>query len=318
MRAVEQSELHQFEGLDVGDEGRIPCRAALREIVFDHPVVIGLGDDGPGILEPRCGGDAGAVGVGRCGHDAVHHGGGEGGVLCHVAPKLRVAQACEARDHLRHGAAILRKIVAAQHGEGREAAGLSGPQCLDEEAGRGARMLRMAEVVDDVGVLFVQLARRRIMTIALLGDGEGDDLHQGQAHGLDEGLRVLRRHDHAAQCADHAAAFARLVAFGNRVEIILRGQRIARVGGAEAGAHDAPAPVPTAQHGIGIIRHMRAVEGAHTQMHDADVDEGGVIGEALDGLERETVHHASLICATRRPLMPVPLRIKTPLGVSRA
>ena len=38
---------------------------------------------------------------------------------------------------------------------------------------------------------------------------------------------------------------------------------------------------------------MRAVEGAHTQMHDAYVDEGGVIGEALDGLEREPVHHAA-------------------------
>ena len=97
MRAVEQPELHQLEGRDVGDEGRVPLRAALRKAVLDHPVVVDLGDDRPGVLEPGRGGDAGAVGIRRGGHDAVHHGGGEGDVLRHILPKCGASAACASR-----------------------------------------------------------------------------------------------------------------------------------------------------------------------------------------------------------------------------
>ena len=180
-------------------------------MVLDHPVGEGLRHHGPLVFEVRSGGDAGAVGIGGGGHDAVHHGGGEGDVFGHVGPEVRVAQACEARHHLGHGAAIGGEIVAAQNGEGRQTAGLARADGLDEEAGGGAWTVRVAQVVENVRVLIIQLTRCRIMAIALLGDGEGDDLDGRQAHRFDERLGVLRRDEHAAQGPDHPAALTLLV-----------------------------------------------------------------------------------------------------------
>ena len=49
MRAVEHPQLGGLIGRDIGDELRaadFPTRTVAREIILDHPLAIGLGDDG--------------------------------------------------------------------------------------------------------------------------------------------------------------------------------------------------------------------------------------------------------------------------------
>ncbi len=139
-------------------------------------------------------------------------------------------------------------------------------------------------------MLFVQLAGGGVVAIALLGDGEGDDLHRWRGHRVDQRLWVLRRHQHVAQTAYHAEALARLVALGYRVEEVLGFERVARVGRAEAGADDAPALVALGNHLVGVVRLVGAVEGADAQMHDADVEASGIVSERFAGLEGEPCH----------------------------
>ena len=69
-------------------------------------------------------------------------------------------------------------------------------QRLDQEAGRGARPRRVGEVMRDVGMGLVERRGRRIVAIALLGDGQRDDLHRRIAQRAQQRLRVLGRDQH--------------------------------------------------------------------------------------------------------------------------
>ena len=61
-------------------------------------------------------------------------------------------------------------------------------------AERGA--CRVREVVDDVGMGAVQAAGGRVVAVALLGDGQGDDADVRVGHAGDDGLGVLGGDEH--------------------------------------------------------------------------------------------------------------------------
>ena len=109
---------------------------------------------------------------------------------------------------------------------------------------------------------------------------------------------IFRRDQDALDRRDDAAALAGLVAFGDRVEIILRPQRIARVGRAQACTEDAPAQVPLAQHLVGIVGHVGAMEGADAEMDDAGLEPIRIVAEHLAGRARQAWHR-------RFPVLPV-------------
>ena len=133
------------------------------------------------------------VRVRRRRHDAVDHRGGERDFILDEAAEIGVARARRsATTTLRDGAAVRRKVVAAQHREGRDGPHRAGaPQRLDEKARRGARLARVREVGDDVGMVLAQGARRRIVAIALLGDGQADDAHVRIGHAVEQAPRDL-------------------------------------------------------------------------------------------------------------------------------
>ena len=69
--------------------------------------------------------------------------------------------------------------------------------------------------------------------------------------------------------------FAGPVAFGACIQIVLRRQRVARVGAAQADAADAPGRV-VVQQWLCIGSEMGAGEGADAQVDDAGAQGGGI------------------------------------------
>ncbi len=300
VRPVEHAQFHQLEGLDIFDQlraGLFEGWAALGEIVLDHPLDEGFGHQRPGIFGAEPAGDELAVIVGGGGHDAVDHGGGEGDFFSHVAAEFCVTQLGKAGDDAGGGLAVGREIVAAHHGEGRNAGGAAAGQRLHDEAGGGNRVLRVLEIVDDVGVLLVELSGCGIVAIALFGDGQRDDADFGARHQVDEAVALLIGVDDFDHRTDDAQFCLPGIADCDGEESVLRSERLLCVGPAEAGADNAPAGV-FGQQIVDIDRHMGAVEGADPQMHNAGGDGVAVIGGFLNGVRevgqqgvRETLCH---------------------------
>ena len=113
-------------------------------------------------------------------------------------------------------------------------------QCGHDEAGRRARRVKIVEIVHDIRMALVEIAGLRRVAIAFLGDGERDDADGGIGHPLDQRCRLLARDDAVEQRADHAVLGAFGGAHGDSVEMILRGEGVARIRAAQARADDAP------------------------------------------------------------------------------
>ena len=243
MAGVEQPQLHQLERLDVGDEldargGEIgPARG---KAILDHPLRERLGHHRPGVTHPECRGDRIAVGIRRFRHDAIDHGAGEGNVIRDPLAEVLRAKCRELRHDPLHGVAVGGEVVAAQHGEGRKSLRPSPRQRSHDEAGRRARRVKIVEIVHDIGMPLVEIAGLRRVAIALLGDRERDDANGGIGHPLDQCCRLFARDDAVEQRADDAMLGAFGGAHGDRVEMILRGEGVARLRTAQARADDAP------------------------------------------------------------------------------
>ena len=89
---------------------------------------------------------------------------------------------------------------------------------------------------------------------------------------------IFRRDQQRQDRADDAQLLAVAAAHRQRVEPVLRRQRVARVGAAQRGADDAPAGLAGRQAVIDIGGLMGAVEGADAEMDDARRDMRAVIG----------------------------------------
>ncbi|MNY19994.1 hypothetical protein D3C86_1534540 [compost metagenome] len=178
--------------------------------------------------------------------------------------------------------AVVRKVVAADDGEGLPPRRLPRLQGRDDEAGRGARRGNIGQIGRHVRVVQQQVAGRRIETIALLGHREGDDVDVDVGHGCDQGRRIIRPHQNPAPGADHAQMLLGPVAHDQGVETILRVQLITHARRAQRGAQDAPAQIAAGQ---GVVEHhrlVRAMEGADAQMDHAGLHRRAVIGRARD------------------------------------
>ena len=143
-------------------------------------------------------------------------------------------------------APFARQVVARKNGE-RLGAGAAPPRDrLGQEAMHGARRGRVREVPGDVGMRAVEIARG-VAHIGLFGDRQRDDLHARIAQRVEQRGGIFRRHQQRKDRADDAQPFAGAVLDRQRVEPVLRGQCIARVGAAQRCAHDAPAPIARSQ-----------------------------------------------------------------------
>ena len=299
MRSIEEPQFHQLIGFDVVDELgalAVPGRAAEGEVVLDHPLDEGLRHQRPSVLEPEGLRYRGAVGVGGRRHDAVDHGRGEAHFAGDPFAEVGIDQFGETGDQTAQGVAVGRQVVAGEHGEGRRALGATARETCDQRADRGLRSGERREVVADVGIVLAQPPGRRIVAVALLGDGERDDAHPRVGEPGDQRRRILRCDDHPGRGADHPAVGARSVDRRDGVEPVLRTQRIAGVGRAQGDAEDAPAGIFGEQR-VGVDRLMGAMEGADPEMDDAGGDGAPIVGGTADRLRQtiesgfaETIH----------------------------
>ncbi len=122
----------------------------------------------------------------------------------------------------------------------------------------------------------------RVVAVALLGDGQGHDRDRRIAQAPQQRFRILRRDQHLPDGADDLQAFAFGAAHRQGIKSILRRQRIAHRGRAQACADDAPAPVAGTEHGLGVHRLMRALERPDAEMDDAVRHGAAIVSRARD------------------------------------
>ena len=147
--------------------------------------------------------------------------------------------------------------------------------------------MRVQEVGLHEGVVLGEAAGGGVVAVALLADGEADDAHARIGHAGEEPLAIRRHDEKLGDGADDAVAGALGAGDGQRVEAVLRGQRVAGGGAAQACGDDAPRRVGGQQ----VVDHRRlvgAVEGADAEMDDAGRDARTVVGGAGDGGRQPT------------------------------
>ena len=86
----------------------------------------------------------------------------------------------------------------------------------------------------------VELSGGRMVAVALLGDSERHDPRRRGGEAGEEQLWLLGCEQRLAEDSDHARLLVRAVALDQRVEIVLRAERLAHGGTAQARPADAP------------------------------------------------------------------------------
>jgi hypothetical protein len=239
----------------IGEHGAdvLPRRPPGGEVVLQHPLAEGFGDDGPAVVDPDVVAQPRAVGVVGDRRDAVDHRVGERAVL----PDPCREGATEALGRRQRGAAgsvaVARQVVAT---EDRERSG--GAVAADGKRGGDA----------------IERARRgrcRRLGVPGLGDRERED--RGRRRGDEVGdVRVVapgRRVHEADDRADHRHGRLTVSLFDQGVQMVLGAQRRRHVGvPLEEPEADDPRVAPGGRELVHVDGEMRPVEAA-----DADVDD---------------------------------------------
>jgi hypothetical protein len=184
------------------------------------------------------------------------------------------------------GVAVGGEIVTGEDGEGGDARSSPALKRRHDESRRRSRRVRMSEVVNDIGMLFVEFAGLRRVTIALLGDGQRDDARGGIGHARDQTCRVGGRDDDLKHRADNPVLGAGAGTNGYRIEAVLRDEGVACVRTSQAGADDAPIRCAPSEKVVDHDRLVRPVKGPDSKMNDARPDTRAVVIRAAD-LARE-------------------------------
>ena len=283
MAAVQQAQLHRLERRDVGDELRaivLPRRPRAGEAVLDHPLPERL--ERPPARRPRI----------RCGAPLRRRRPASSRARCDP-PSSRETRRCAqssppARDRRR--GANARTIPATTRplcGRLSQQTTVNAPPPARRRASSaatrnpGALMAApgCARSRTMSGWLQVERSGRRIVAVTLLRDRQRDDVNSGIGNAREHAIALGPEEERFAQCADHTRPRAARVFLERRVEPVLRRQRARRVRRLEADAADTPARIAL-QHAVGVDRLVRAVEGAESEMHDADAKRRDVIAGA--------------------------------------
>ena len=181
--AVQDADLHVLERGDVGHElgaDLLEGRAAGGETVLDHPLDEVLAEHRPGVLDAELVAGDRPLAVGGRRRDAVDHAVGEGDVVADPAGELGSCASARPRTALRGDDAVVRDVVAGEHGEGRDAGGAAGAQAGEDQAEHGLRRVGVRGVGGDRRDRRVEGAGGGIDEVAALGDGHRHDAGGGQ------------------------------------------------------------------------------------------------------------------------------------------
>ena len=174
------------------------------------------------------------------------------------------------------------EIVARQNRERGCACNPPARQRGDEKSDGRARRARILQVMNDVGMMLVQVAGLRRVTVALLGDRQRDDA-RGRVGEAGDQLPWFLGGDFACENrADDPVIGARAGANSEGVEAVLRSEGIARFRTAQAGPDDSPIRRAICKEVVDHHRLVGPVERANPEMNDARRDARAVIGRTPD------------------------------------
>ncbi len=88
----------------------------------------------------------------------------------------------------------------------------------------------MLEVMADLGMALIERAGRRVVAVALLGDGQRDHPGRGVGQTADDGRRILRGEQNFAHCAHDREPLRAGPALDHRVQAVLRHEPLAHRG----------------------------------------------------------------------------------------
>ena len=136
--------------------------------------------------------------------------------------------------------------------------------------------------MNDVGMIFVEVAGLRRVTVTLLGDRQRDDTRGRVGQARDQRRGFLLGDFACEDRTDDPVLGARAGTNGQRVEAILRGEGIARFRTAQAGSDDSPVRRATCKEVVDHHRLVCPVERANSEVNDARRDARPVIGRTPD------------------------------------
>ena len=262
MRAIEHAQLGGLEGGHVIDQLHpvaFPLRAWPCKVVLDHPLAEAFGKHRTGIAHAKVSFERGQRLRRRARNDAIDHRRGNAAFapepLDHVGHVRRQPLLHQPRQHL----AVFRQIVTGQEREAAQPARAALGQSLRQQG------IEAAASRDEVEPA-VRAAR-----IALLGDGEACDMAGRISEPGNYRPGLIGGVEHFANRADHARLRSIALAFGQRIEPVLRIELPGDVGRAERNAANAPVAVPRRHRAIGIPGLVRTVERPDPEMNDADL-----------------------------------------------
>jgi hypothetical protein len=178
MAGIEQAELHFFVGEHVSCHLRanlFPLRAALHEVIFDHPLLEGFSHYGPSIIDSKFFFDQSAMLVGGRGSDAIDHAVWEQAFLRHPIPEHRIPQLGKSDQHFLGYFTVALNVVAGHESEGRKPAYAPAIESLQEVPKRTGRFMRMSEIILKVRMLSIQLASCRLDVVSTFGNRQRND-----------------------------------------------------------------------------------------------------------------------------------------------
>ena len=145
-----------------------------------------------------------------------------------------------------------------------------------------SELIGIFQIMNDIGMLLVQFAGLRRVAVALFGDRERNDPRRRIGHACDQARGVFSRHLGLEHRADDAVFGAGAGTNGNRIEVVLRGEGIARVRTPQACADDAPIRCAAGKKVVDHHRLVGPVKRADSEMNDARPDPRAVVTGAVD------------------------------------
>ena len=174
----------------------------MPEHILDDPLREGFALHGPTVLHAQraCNGRRQSIRGG--GGDAVHHRAGEHHFAVDPLAELRIVQGGELRCGPRKLPAVVHQVVAAHHAERWRPAFAITAQRFDQEADDTARSARMLQIAADIRMSNVQRAVSG-KAVALLGDGQRNDMRLRRREPLQHGFRALGRDEQLPDRTDY-------------------------------------------------------------------------------------------------------------------
>ena len=284
MAGVEQPQLHQLIRFHVGHDlhaGLLQRRAAVGEVVFEHPLRERLAEHGPLVVDAEPAAELGPIGVGRHRRDAVDHAVREADVAGHPVGQRRIAQPGERGERALAHVPVALDVVAGQHAEGGNAPVAAARQRLGHQPENGARQRSRAQVSHDRRIGGIELTGDGVEVVAAFCDGERHDPGRRRGHLLDRGLGVIGGEQVLDDRPDHAGLpGAVAVPQDQGIQAILGGQHVAHpsVGRLQADAADTPVHRRTAIHQrVDVHRLVRAVKVPDADVHDSGRDVAAIV-----------------------------------------